>query len=106
MTVRATGADRLELGRGYRLERRKGEGWRWLNRRDPFLLISVAAGPKRPYRQAIELPVDLEPGRYRVSKGVTVCGSTAPGSARCISTQKLNRRDLTVSDEFEVKAPP
>ena len=59
---------RLEYGVAYRLERRTADGWRWVNRDAAFILILKTIEPGHRDREEIQLPDDLEPGRYRIVK--------------------------------------
>jgi hypothetical protein len=69
----------------YRLERRVGDSWRWINRNAAFALILKIAEPGRREREDIRLPEDLRPGRYRIVKEFTA-----------------SDREITVSVEFTV----
>ncbi len=62
---------RLEYGLAYRLERRTGLGWRWVNRDAAFALILLVVEPGKREREDIQLPDDLRPGRYRIVKSFT-----------------------------------
>jgi hypothetical protein len=70
---------------GFKLERRTEQGWRWVNKRQGFLLplFYLAAG-KRSDPESLDVyfnepkPVELWPGLYRVTKGVDL----APGTPR------------------------
>ena len=66
---------RLEYGLAYRLERRAGDGWRWINRDAAFALILKIVGPGGREREEIRLPDDLRRGRYRIVKSFTVATS-------------------------------
>ena len=71
LTVENLTRTRLEYGLAYRLERRVGPVWRWVNRDAAFALILKVAEPGRRERERIFLPDDLRPGRYRIVKSFT-----------------------------------
>ena len=62
---------RLEYGLAYRLERRIGPSWRWINRDAAFALILLVVEPGKREREEIRLPDDIRPGRYRIVKSFT-----------------------------------
>jgi hypothetical protein len=69
----------------FKLEKRTPTGWRWINRRQGFPLPLFYLEPRqRSDPQAIEVkiesptPVPLDPGVYRVTKGIDL----TPGEAR------------------------
>jgi len=72
LTVENRTRTRLEYGLAYRLERRAGDGWRWINRDAAFALILKIVEPGRREREEILLPDDLRRGRYRIVKSFTV----------------------------------
>jgi hypothetical protein len=79
------GRGRLGYGPGFRLEKRIDHGWRWINKRQAFELPLLYLRPKEqsePEPIAVYFakpdPVELEPGLYRVGKGVLL----APGQPR------------------------
>jgi hypothetical protein len=84
---------------GFKLERWTGEEWRWINRQQafPLPLIYLRAG-ERSDAEPIEVYFDkpralrLEPGRYRVTKGVDL----TPGKPRPPT--------MSVSARFRVEA--
>ena len=88
LTVHNRGTARLEYGLAYRLERRIGPLWRWINRDAAFALILLVAEPGSREREEIRLPPDLEPGRYRIVKSFTA----RPGP-----------REIEAAVEFEVR---
>ena len=61
----------------YRLERRVGDRWRWINRDAAFALILKIVEPGKREREDIQLPGDIRPGRYRIVKSFT-----APATGR------------------------
>jgi hypothetical protein len=79
------GGGRLGYGPGFRLEKRTDRGWRWINRRQAFPLPLFYLHPgeqsdPEPIAVYFAKPqaVELEPGLYRVTKGVQL----APGQPR------------------------
>jgi hypothetical protein len=68
LTVENRTRERLEYGLAYRLERRTGLGWRWINRDAAFALILLVVEPGKREREEIRLDEDLRPGRYRIVK--------------------------------------
>ena len=71
LTVENRTGTRLEYGLMYRLERRVGRHWRWINRDAAFALILKIAEPGKREREEIRLRDDLRPGRYRIVKSFT-----------------------------------
>ncbi len=59
---------RLEYGLAYRLERRIGRRWLWINKDAVFALILKTIEPGNREREDIRVPDDLRPGRYRIVK--------------------------------------
>ena len=72
LTVENRGRNAIEFGMAYRLEHRRGGRWHWLNERDAFILIAIVVKPGGRHDQKVPLPKELEPGRYRIVKTVTV----------------------------------
>jgi Big-like domain-containing protein len=69
----------------FKLEKRTPTGWRWINRRQAFPLPLAYLQPRqRSDPQAVKVnfgsptPVPLDPGVYRVTKGIDL----TPGEAR------------------------
>jgi hypothetical protein len=62
---------RLEYGVAYRLEHRVEGEWRWINRDAAFILILKVVEAGRREREEIQLPRQLERGRYRIVKSFT-----------------------------------
>jgi hypothetical protein len=67
----------LGYGPGFQLHRKTAAGWKWINRRQafPLPLFYLHAGERSdPEQVAVYFskpqPVELEPGLYRVTKGV------------------------------------
>jgi hypothetical protein len=87
LTIENRGPTPLEFGLAYRLERWRGY-WKWLNRDDAFISIAIGVSPGRRYRQAVHLPSDAKPGRYRVSKSLTA---------------RSANRELEVAAQFKVR---
>jgi hypothetical protein len=90
-TLVNTGGVALVSGYGYKLERRSGDRWRWINRHQGVILVLLFLEPgesARPepigiYRPAprrstcprsgcVCIPMPLRPGLYRVTKGFRV----------------------------------
>jgi len=71
LTIENTTRLRLEFGVGYRLERREGSRWRWVNRDSAFILLLKFLEPGEREREEILLPGDLRRGRYRIVKSFT-----------------------------------
>ncbi|HYY34416.1 MAG TPA: immunoglobulin-like domain-containing protein [Gaiellaceae bacterium] len=74
-TLTNTGKVDLAYGVPFKLERKTESGWRWVNRRQAFILPLLLLHPgEASDPQPIELygdesaPVKLEPGLYRVTK--------------------------------------
>jgi hypothetical protein len=86
---------------GFKLERKTGEEWRWINGQQafPLPLIYLRVGERSDAEQ-IEVylgkprPVRLEPGRYRVTKGVDL----NPGKPRPPMMQVSARFRVEASD--------
>jgi hypothetical protein len=68
LTIENGTRTRLEYGVAYRLERRTGDGWRWVNRDAAFILILKMIEPGARDHEEIQLPDDLKPARYRIVK--------------------------------------
>ena len=79
LTIENRGNAWLEFGVAYRLERRTGSRWRWVNRDSAFILILKVLEPGRRETEEIGLPGDLKPGRYRIVKSFS-----APAANRTI----------------------
>jgi hypothetical protein len=83
--LRNIGSGRLGYGPGFRLEKKTDHGWRWINKRQafPLPLFYLHSGeqsdpePIAVYFAKLQA-VELEPGLYRVAKGVQL----APGQPR------------------------
>jgi len=71
LTVENNTRTRLEYGLVYRLEHFVEGDWRWINRDAGFALILKIVDAGKREREDIELPADLEPGRYRIVKSFT-----------------------------------
>ena len=80
-----TGEGRLGFGPGFKLERKEGQAWRWVNRRQAFHLPLIylpqgETSKPEPIEVYIDKPKPLamKPGIYRVSKTLQL----TPGKAR------------------------
>jgi hypothetical protein len=71
LTVENRAGTRLEYGLAYRLERRVGSRWRWINRDAAFALILKIVEPGKREREEIRLPRNLRPGLHRIVKSFT-----------------------------------
>jgi Big-like domain-containing protein len=83
--LKNTGDGELGYGFGFKLERKMGDTWRWINRRQAFILplFYLAPGERSdPESLAIYFgkpqPIQLRPGLYRVTKSVDL----TPGRPR------------------------
>jgi hypothetical protein len=79
LTIENTTRLRFEFGVAYKLERREGTRWRWVNRDSAFILLLKFLEPGDREREEILLTGDLRPGRYRIVKSFT-----APAANRTI----------------------
>ena len=75
LTLENFGDTRLEYSGAYRLEQRVGDHWRWINRDALFraLLQVIEAG--KTEQEEIQMPDNLEPGRYRVVRSFSPSGA-------------------------------
>jgi hypothetical protein len=87
LTIENRTRTRFEFGVAYRLERREGSRWQWVNRDAAFILILKFIEPGAREREEIRLPDHLEPGRYRIVKSFSM---------------PERERELTRSVEFRV----
>jgi hypothetical protein len=71
LTIENRTRRRLEYGVAYRLEHFVDGDWRWINRDSAFILLLKIVEPGKREREQIQLPGDVEPGRYRIVKSFT-----------------------------------
>lgn len=71
LTVENRTRTRLEYGLAYRLEQRTGDRWKWINKDAAVALILKIVEPGKRESENIQLPNDLQPGRYRIVKSFT-----------------------------------
>ena len=93
-----TGEGRLGFGPGFKLERKQGQGWRWVNRRQAFHLPLIylpqgTTSKPEPIEVYIDKPkpLELKPGIYRVSKTLQLTpGKMRPPTMTVRATFKLS----------------
>ena len=93
-TLTNTGETAVGYGPPFKLEKKASNGWRWINRRQGFILPLFhlepgATGEPQPLAVYFKSPkpVELKPGVYRVTKSVQLTLDEARPPEMKVSTQ-------------------